>query len=85
MQDESSVGTYTRCTHIFARLAPILYAQSVLIDKISVSELCRELLKSALLVGRERKRGWFPPAILHAWKEREGKGSFWFGLACLPS
>ena len=32
-------------------LATILYPQSVLIDKISASELSRKYIKSALLVG----------------------------------
>ncbi len=36
---------------VFARLAPDLYAQSVIIDKISASELRRKFIKSALLVG----------------------------------
>ncbi len=35
----------------FARLAPILHAQSVLISKISASELSRKFIESALLVG----------------------------------
>ncbi len=35
----------------FARLALICYAQSVLINKISASELSRKFVKSALLVG----------------------------------
>ncbi len=34
LQNESSVGTCcTRCIHVFARSAPVLYAQLVLIDK----------------------------------------------------
>ena len=32
-------------------LAPILYAQSVIIDEISASELTRKLTKGPLLVG----------------------------------
>ncbi len=51
MQNGSSVGICTRCIHVFARLAPDLYAQSVLIHKISASELSRKFIKSALLVG----------------------------------
>ncbi len=52
IQSESSVGTCTRCTHIFARLVPICrYAQSVIIDKNSASELSQKFIKGALLVG----------------------------------
>ena len=35
----------------FARSAPICYAQSVLINKVSASEVSRKFTKSALLVG----------------------------------
>ena len=42
----------TRCTHVFARLGTDSHAQSVLIDKISASELRRKFIKSALLVGK---------------------------------
>ncbi len=38
---------------LFARLAPICDARSVLINKISASELRRKFIKSALLVGEE--------------------------------
>ncbi len=37
--------------HLFTRLAPELYAQSVLINKISASEPSRKLIESTLLVG----------------------------------
>ncbi len=47
MQNGCSVEIYTHCIHAFARL----YAQSVLISKISASELSRKFIKSALLVG----------------------------------
>ena len=50
-QNGCSVGICTRCMHVFARLAPIYYAQSVLINKISASELNRKVIKSALLIG----------------------------------
>ncbi len=42
---------------VFARLAPILHAQSVLSNKISASELSQKFIKSAWLVGKfiERK------------------------------
>ena len=50
-QNGSSVGTRTRRMHVFARLAPDLHARSVLISKISASELSRKFVKSALLVG----------------------------------
>ncbi len=41
MQNGSSVGIRTRCIHVFA----CLYAQSVIIDKISASELSRKFIK----------------------------------------
>ena len=50
VQNESSVGIRTHCTHVFARLDVDLYAQSVLIIKISASELSRKFIKSALLL-----------------------------------
>ncbi len=50
-KNESSVGICTRCIHVLARLGADLYAQSVIINKISASELSRKLIKSALLVG----------------------------------
>ena len=52
MQNGSSVETCARCMHVFARLAPILHARSVLINKTSASELIRKFVKSALLVGK---------------------------------
>ncbi len=44
---------HTRCINVFfAHVVPIcMYAQSVLINKISASELSRKFLKRALLVG----------------------------------
>ena len=51
MQNGSSVETCPHCVNVFARLAPICYAQSMLIDKISAPELRRKFIKSALLVG----------------------------------
>ncbi len=53
-----SVGICTHCMHVFARLAPDLCAQSVLISKISASELRRKFIKSALLVGLVQKKTW---------------------------
>ena len=47
----SSVGIRTRCVHVFACLAPICMPRSVLINKISATELRRKFIKSALLVG----------------------------------
>ncbi len=41
----------TRCMHVLARLAPDLYAPSVLVSKISASELSRKFIKSAPSVG----------------------------------
>ncbi len=41
----------TRCIHVFAHLGADTYAQSVLINKISASELSRKSVESALLVG----------------------------------
>ncbi len=48
VQNESSVGISTR---VFARWVPILFAQSVLINRISALKLSRKFIKSALLVG----------------------------------
>ena len=56
MRNGSSVGTCTHRIHVFARLALICNAQSVLINKISASELRRKLTKSALLVGKAKAR-----------------------------
>ena len=47
----SAVGIYTHCIHVFARLALIRMPQSVLINKISASEVSRKFIESALLVG----------------------------------
>ncbi len=47
----STVRIRARFTHVFALSAPDLHAQSVLIGKISASELSRKFIKSALLVG----------------------------------
>ncbi len=49
MQKGSSVGIYTY--NVFARFGPDLYAQSVLINRISASELSQKFIRSALLVG----------------------------------
>ncbi len=46
MQNGSSVGIRTHCTHVFARLTP---TQLVLLNKISSSELSRKLIKSCWL------------------------------------
>ncbi len=54
-QNGSSVGTYTRRMHVFARLAPISYARSVLFNKIPASDLSRKFIKSALLVGYQQR------------------------------
>ena len=51
MQDGGSVGICTRCTQVSARCGTDLHAQSVLVNKISASELSRKFIKSALLVG----------------------------------
>ena len=48
-----SRSEYAHVAHtFFCTLGADLYAQSVLINKISASELSRKLIKSALLVGR---------------------------------
>ncbi len=52
MQNESSVGIYTHCTHVFVHHGANLYAQSLLNNKISALELNRRVIKSALLVGQ---------------------------------
>ncbi len=57
----SSVRICMRCMHVLARFASILYAQTVLIDKISASELRRKFIKSALLVGCASYLATFPP------------------------
>ena len=40
--------------HVFSTFGTDLYVQSVLINKISASELSRKFIKSALLVGNVR-------------------------------
>ncbi len=60
VQNGSSVGMCTRRVHVFARLAPDLHAQSVISNKISASELRRNFIKSALLVGN-----LFLTAVVH--------------------
>ena len=50
-QNESSVRTCTHCATCFCMFGADLYAQSVLVNKISASELTRKFIKSALLVG----------------------------------
>ena len=50
MRSGSSVGTCTRCVHVFARFGADLHAQSVLIDKFSASERSRRFVKSELLL-----------------------------------
>ena len=67
MQNGSSVGIRTRCVHIFAHLAPICMPQSVIINKISTSELSRKSIKSALLVGntsQKKERACQPHSII---------------------
>ncbi len=49
MQNGSSVGVRTQCTHIFARLPAGLRAQWVLINKISASELSRKFIKECVV------------------------------------
>ncbi len=52
MQNGSSVGACARYVNVFACFAPILHAQSMLVNKISASELRRKFVKNALLVGQ---------------------------------
>ncbi len=54
MQNGSSVGTCTRCAHVFARLAPTRMLSRCLLAKIPASELSRKFMKSALLVGEKK-------------------------------
>ncbi len=71
IENGMSVGICTHCIPVFARWAPDLHAQSVIINKISASELSQKFIKSALLVGSLLKFGkrsvvgkqhlWFPP------------------------
>ena len=58
MQNESLVGIYTR----FCTFGTNLYAQSVLVIKISASELSQKFIKVALLVGY---MSWQTPATAH--------------------
>ncbi len=51
MQNGNSEYVHIAYVHDFAHLVPIFFAQSVLINKISASELSRKFIKSALLVG----------------------------------
>ena len=51
MQSGSSVRMHAHFVHVFARFAPDLHARSVLINKVSASELSRKFIKSALLAG----------------------------------
>ncbi len=51
MQNGSSVGIRTHCMHIFCMFGADLYAQSLLSNKISASELSRKFIKGPLLVG----------------------------------
>ena len=51
MQNGSSVGIRTQCMHVFCTSRVDLYVQSVIINKISASELSRKLVKNGLLVG----------------------------------
>ena len=52
MQNGSSVGIHARCKQVFACLAPICVHGRCLLTNISASELSRNFLKSALLVGQ---------------------------------
>ncbi len=54
---ETQFEYVTRCIHVFARLVADSFAQSVLSNKISASELSRKFIKSALLVGYVRVCG----------------------------
>ena len=65
-----SEHVHVACTFL-ARLASDLYAQSVLIDRISASELSRKPIKSALLVGCEDSTYCIvpPPSPLHTHTE----------------
>ena len=51
MQNGSSVGICTHCTHAFCTFGADLHAHSVLNNKISASKLSRTFIKTALLVG----------------------------------
>ena len=51
MQNGSSVEICTRFIHVFCTFGVDWHAQSVLINKISASELSRKFIKCALLVG----------------------------------
>ena len=51
MQNGSSVRMLTHCIHVFCTFGANLYAQLVLINKMSALELRRRFIKIALLVG----------------------------------
>ena len=74
----SSVGIRTCCIHIFACLAPICVLGRCLLKKISASELSRKFIKSALLVGQQKKIKYIycpvPPSI------RGGKRITYFSI-----
>ena len=52
MQNGSSVGIHTRCTHVFPHLAPIFVLSRCLVAKFLHRSSGGSLLKSALLVGK---------------------------------
>ncbi len=47
----SSVGIRTRCIRVFCTFGTDLYAPSVLINKVSASQLSRKFIKVELLAG----------------------------------
>ena len=55
MQSGSSVGTCTLCMHVFGKFGANLRVESMIINKISASEISRKFVKGALLVGRSEE------------------------------
>ncbi len=64
MQNGSSVGTCTRCTHVFACLAPTGMLSRCLSTKNYALEIKRKFIKCALLVGFSSFFMWFSHVVL---------------------
>ena len=82
MEDQMEFIHVEYIVHVFARLAQIFcFAQSVLVNKISASELRRKFIESALLVGHVKCGVVAPTAKEKGEEEGEEEYSaleFWF-------
>ena len=78
----SSVGICTtQCMHVFfCTFGTDLYAQLVLSNKTSASELSRKFIESALLVGEEVKKKEFFPDFFPSSSHRKFSRRFFFTL-----